>query len=374
MVDYLIIARSGRALAASAKRAGYKVCVADCFADADTKDVSESVHRLQFTNNGFIEAELLTHVQKVISHHPNIKLITGSGFESSPGIIQSLNELAPVISNTKETIDAVKNPSRFFNMLNNQKICHPEFSFSKPDDTKKYVIKKKAGIGGEHVNWADQYEFEIGSTHYFQEYISGVPASALFLANGAQASIIGFNQQLISDEFADMPFLYQGAIRLEQDSVVNRNDVEHIVNVISKEAGLKGLCGLDYIVKPGNEIVVLEINPRPPSTFELYEFNQPLFNAHLACFEGKLPDCIGENEDKESFRAYAIYYAKEKMCINGKIEWPDWVKDRPVSGSIIEPEYPVCTVFAEDISLDKVKSMLFNRLLEIETMIAAKQD
>jgi len=50
------------------------------------------------------------------------------------------------------------------------------------------------------------------------------------------------------------------------------------------------------------------------------------------------------------------------------------VKDRPSSESVIALKFPVCTVHAEENSMDKLKSVLFNRLKEIESIIVAMQN
>ncbi len=374
MVDFLIIARSARAIAASAKRAGYKVNVADCFNDEDTKSFSESVYQLQFHDDDFETEELIKHIQEVISLYPKIKLVIGSGFESNPEQLNTLSGIAPVLANNKELIIALKDPVKFFGMLGKYSILYPDYSLSRPINLKKYLKKSIGGTGGVHVNWCDQTNSENEVDCYFQEYISGKVLSAVFLANGTCSNIVGFNQQLQSKDFTEMPFLYQGAISLRLDTVENKEIIEDIINKITAETGLKGLCGLDYIVNEGGEVVVLEVNPRPPASFELHEMQQPLFDAHLACFDGKLIDLASQSECTQSLRGYAILYAKENMLISDKVKWPNWVKDKPKFDSVIPAGFPICTVHAEAFSLDKVKSMLFNRLDKIETIIFAEQN
>jgi uncharacterized protein len=374
VVDYLIIARSGRALAASAKRAGYKVSVADYFADEDTRSFSESVCRLQYHCDGFVAEELLIHIQDVITSNPKLKLVIGSGFESTPELLDSLAELAPVFANSRESIIALKEPVSFFEMLDRNSIQHPDVLFSKPIDSKDYLIKRIAGIGGGHVNWCDQVDSEQGSTCYFQKFIHGIASSVVFLANGLQTSIVGFNQQLQSSEFADMPFLYQGAVTTDNEAFENRDVIERIINKITEETGLKGLCGLDYIIDECGQIIVLEVNPRPPATFELHEVEHSLFDAHLACFDGLLINDERKDDNAKKIRSYAIFYAKNELRINDKINWPLWVKDRPSFGTKIPLKFPVCTVHAQENSIDKVKSLLFNRLKKIESIFAAMQN
>ncbi|MCZ6805233.1 MAG: ATP-grasp domain-containing protein [Proteobacteria bacterium] len=376
MTDFLIIARSGRALAASAKRAGYCVHVIDCFADEDTRSLSESVRQLQYHCDGFAEEQLLEYARDIISRHANITVVVGSGFEANPDLFDKLSELAPVISNRKNTVVSLKEPASFCEILSKAAIRHPGISLLRPIDSNKWLIKKVAGIGGEHVQRLDQVSSDSESDFYYQEYISGVTSSVVFLANGSHANIVGFNQQLQTDQFSDMPFLYQGAVSVNVTTDQHKHVIEELINKITDKTRLTGLCGLDYIIDEKDEIVVLEINPRPPSTFELHESEQSLFDAHLACFDGRLLDytCHSEGDNNEKSRGYAILYAKENLQICDNIDWPLWVKDRPSSGRVIPVKFPVCSVHGRENSIDKLKAVLFNRLDQIESFIVSMQN
>ncbi|HIF51709.1 MAG TPA: ATP-grasp domain-containing protein [Thiotrichaceae bacterium] len=374
MIDYLIVARSGRAIAASAKQAGYKVSVADYFADEDTKSLSESVHQLQYHCDGFEIESLLGHIEDVISDYPDAKLVLGSGFEDRLELLDSVGKLAPVLANCKGTVLRLKEPISFCEILDKEGIKHPHTTYSRPIDSKKYLVKKVAGIGGEHVSWFENNLAYDESGFYYQEYIKGIVSSVVFLADGLHAHIVGFNQQLQTDQFVEMPFLYLGAMTTNEVSPQHKTIIQKIINSISAETGLKGLCGLDYIVDEFDEVIVLEVNPRPPATFELHETTQSLFDAHLSCFDGLLTDynCLDGEEDK--YKGYVIFYANKEIKISDKIVWPLWVKDRPSSESVIALKFPVCTVHAEENSMDKLKSVLFNRLKEIESIIVAMQN
>ena len=376
MTDYLIIACSGRALAAAAQRAGYNVHVIDCFADEDTRSFSGSVHQLQYGCDGFAEEQLLVHVRKVISRHANVIVVVGSGFEANPELLDKLSELASVLSNSKNTVVSLKDPVRFCEVLSQNAIRHPDISLSRPKDSKKWLIKKVAGIGGGHVNWLDHACSESGSDYYYQQYIPGAVSSVVFLANGIHANIVGFNRQLQTDQFADLPFLYQGAISVNVTIDQHKHVIEEMINKITEKTGLTGLCGLDYIVDDAGDIYVLEVNPRPPSTFELHGSEQSLFAAHLACFDGRLLDytCHSDGDNNEKSSGYAILYAKENIQISDNINWPLWVKDRPSSGRVIPVKFPVCSVHGRENSIDKLKAVLFNRLDQIESFIVSMQN
>ena len=368
MNEYLIISTSARALAESASRAGHKVSVIDCFADSDTKSVCNNVYQVKYNENGFIESELISKAREALLNSPNGKLVLGAGFESNPELIDKLKALAPTFSNTKETISTVKEPLILSGLLEKNGIAHPHTQFNKPDTSKGFLRKKIAGQGGTHIDWLEASSSDIEADYYYQEFVAGDVFSVLFLANGKEAKVVGFNQQLISDEFADMPFLYKGAIKLTKNNINHSEAIENIINIITSESSLSGLCGIDYIINEAGKVVVLEVNPRPPATYVLHEDQHSLFNAHLACFDGELVE-LGKTDEDETHNGYAILYAKENLTISDKIEWPEWTKDRSQAKTRIQAKFPVCTVHANENSIDKVKAILFNRLLQIETRI-----
>lgn len=371
MNEFLIIARSARALAASAKRAGYKVHVIDCFADEDTRSLSESIKQIQYHCDGFDKESLITNTQEMVSRYPDIKLVLGSGFEIKPGQIDELSDVAPVLSNSKKTINCLKEPDSFYEILNKHDINYPEVSNLRPNDSTNWLVKKVAGIGGAHVQWVcNESVLNDNIRTYYQRYVSGRVLSVVFLANGKKAKIIGFNQQLQSDQFEDMPFLYKGAVTMNAVNDVHKHEVEEIINKITEESGLTGLCGLDYIVDDSGVVHVLEVNPRPPSTFELHESEASLFDAHIACFDGIIKN---DNNFIDVIKGSAILYSVQDIRINKLIDWPDYVKDRPSLGTNIPARFPVCTVYAQENTIDKVKELLFNRLKQLETTIMSMQ-
>jgi predicted ATP-grasp superfamily ATP-dependent carboligase len=370
VAELLIVARSGRALATSAYQAGYKVHVLDCFADEDTKTVSKTTHQLQYHCEGFDKTELMEQVKGLVSCYPKAMLVVGSGFENTPELLESLAEIIPVMSNDKSTIHSLKDPVALYDLLRRASIKVPEISLIRPSNSEGWLLKEIAGIGGGHVKWLSQINLSSGSG-YYQKYISGNVLSAVFLARETYATLVGINEQLQSKQFNEMPFLFKGAVKLNSVDEQHRQNVIEIINKITKRTGLKGLCGVDYIVEDSGEIVVLEVNPRPPSSFELHEQQSVLFDAHLACFEGKEIDCQF-SQDNQS-KGYVIYYAKQDIKINSNIVWPSWVKDKPSIGSTIAEKSPVCTVHAEDESARNVKAVLQKQLNYIETVIMAEQ-
>ena len=371
MKDILIVARSGRALATSAYEAGYTVHVLDFFADEDTKSFAKTTHQLQPHPEGFDKIELMQQVKKLVSCYPKAVLVVGTGFEKTPELLENLVEIIPVFSNDKKTVHNLKDPVYLYNMLRFASIKTPEISFECPINSDGWLLKEIAGTGGGHVKWLSQIN-PSSCSGYYQEHISGSILSAVFLANCTHAILVGISEQLQSKQFNSMPFLLGGVVRQSSDYQQQRQSIIEIINKITKQTGLKGLCGIDYIVTNSGLIFVLEVNPRPPSSFELYEKQSILFDAHLACFENKKFDF--KLEQTNQVKGYAVYYAKQNIKINSNIAWPSWVKDRPCIGSAIAKKDPVCTVHVKDESIIDVKALLQKRLVDIETIIITEQD
>ena len=372
MQDYLIVARCGRSLAESAKRAGFRTHVLDCFADEDTHQFADTVKQLQYLEEGFADKELTQSIRDVLSDYPDTEIVIGSGFEAAPQLIDQLGLLAPLYSNTSETIKTLKQPDAFFKLLDSYSIKYPKVTLNYPDKPEHYLIKKVASMGGEHIQWCHD-GFKINTSNaYFQEYIDGTVSSTVFLADGQGSKIVGFNKQVQSKQFETMPFLFGGACTVQDVTRQHYAEIKRIINCIVEASGLKGLCGLDYILTKQGEIYVLEVNPRPPSTFELHETDSTLFKAHISCFEGDMEDVVLERYP--AYRAYVILYAEHDIQIPIDFEWPVWVKDRPAAGTRIKKSHPVCTIHVEEDSLSNISKAIQSRRHQLEVRLGILKD
>ena len=120
-------------------------------------------------------------------------------------------------------------------------------------------MKKIGGCGGQHIRFVTK-ETKAEEGYYFQRIAPGTRASVLFLADGAQAKIIGFNQQL-STENEETLYWYAGAINRLGLSSAMQSEMASKLNKLVEATGLIGLNGMDFIVN-GDDYRVLEINPQ----------------------------------------------------------------------------------------------------------------
>src|SRR5256885_13595725 len=94
----LIVAASGRALAASARRGGYAPLVVDWFGDSDTLAHAQAHARLDGLKRGFTAKALDAALAKVIEHAPS-GVVCGTGFEDRAELIARMAQRWRVFGN-----------------------------------------------------------------------------------------------------------------------------------------------------------------------------------------------------------------------------------------------------------------------------------
>ena len=99
----LIAALSGRALAACARRSGYRPLVADLFGDLDTRELAEASERVPGSlTRGFTQSALLASLDRLAAGRRVIGVVTGSGFENRPRLLRSVAARHVLLGNTSE--------------------------------------------------------------------------------------------------------------------------------------------------------------------------------------------------------------------------------------------------------------------------------
>ena len=184
----------------------------------------------------------------------------------------------------------------------------------KPPRGGEWMRKPLASAGGLGVRRATSVDlFSITDPDCgfaLQQFIPGRAMSAYF-----SPDFVGVSEQLIGEPWLHAkPFAYCGSIRAS----VPTARIQLLGRALTEWAGLSGSWGFDFILR-GRTPVPVEINPRYTASAELYETD------------------IG---------AKAVYYAPQRIEFPDST-WPDCA-DIPAAGSVIEPGYPVLTLFAAD--------------------------
>ena len=310
--------------------------------------------------------------------------VYGSGFEAQPELLYKISALLPLIGNSAATIAAVKTPAIFFAKLQQLKINHPQVFSTLPDNNfDNFVIKHAGGSGGTHIRPLSADCRNLPDHYYCQQKLTGRPVSLLFLANGSDIDVIGFNEQWLNSG-DQSPYRYGGAVSNADLSVGVQQQLITAAKKLTREFGLLGLNSLDALVQRSDvvaaseQVAVLEINPRLSATVDLYT-QQNLFARHVqACLP---PHSFSRREDSHHdldvpHKAHAIVYAGFDAEILTPIVWPEWVLDNPlqlpeqlISGLKIKSGAPVCTVIAYAADAETAKNMAQARVKIIHNLL-----
>jgi len=356
----LIAAISGRALAASARRAHLRPLVADCFGDQDTLALADNHVTLSSgLERPFDQQEILAVLERLASGDRPIGVVCGTGFEDQPDLLESLAARWRLLGNGAKTVGHIKDPVAFSGLCLAVGVPHPEISVTRPRDPTGWLAKRRGGAGGSHVRRADD-PIAAGAI-YYQREVAGRPVSALVLAHRGVAKLVGFSEQWSAPD-RQHPFRYGGAVQpAELTHGTQAAMVESLARLLAR-VPLEGLNSADFLVD-GDRFWLLEINPRPGGTLDIFEPHEgSLLGLHIAACERPLDD--GPTWCGEAAAA-AIAYADHDIAVMPAIDWPTWTRDRPRSGITVKAGQPVCTVHAQAVSAAAARLLVAARVSSV---------
>jgi methenyltetrahydromethanopterin cyclohydrolase len=321
-------------LAQSARRAGLKPLVIDLFADLDMQCHAEAFQQIP----SLAEEHLIPSVDYFIKHYAVEQVIYGSGFEYYSESLRYLGSRLVVLGNPPETFIKLHDKPAFFSSLDKLNIPYPEVCFSAPDSAGHWLVKPVQGQGGAGIK---RYHPEdlADSGGYWQKFQAGTQHSVLFLADGQQLQVVGFNTQWTISLSENREFIFSGIINSCDLLSGQKQRITGWLQKLVNAFALKGLNSLDFI-QAGDKSWVLEINPRPSASMQLYDAG--LFNRHIKASQGELTDCRLHT----GYRGYQIVYAERDVLIPDAFAWPQWCMDLPESGSLIRTGQPICSIIA----------------------------
>jgi predicted ATP-grasp superfamily ATP-dependent carboligase len=345
----LVVAASASSLSRSLKRGGWLPFAIDGFGDMDTRECCTGCRVVPLGKNGFDAAALRSAIDRAQS--TDIALY-GGGLDSLPDVIEYIADRRMFLGNTPETVRFTKTPQRFFALLSCLGIPFPETRFDPPRDIRGWLVKHCRSEGGGGVRLAEAGGISTPD-QYFQRRLPTRPLSALFLADGAESRIIGFNSLWTSAADPHLPFRFAGAINRTPLSGAQQITVHEILAGLVPALQLRGLNSLDFMTDEDGGIRVLELNPRPSATMALYDDDFPsgLAQLHIDACRGRLPEF---EVPASPVRAFRILYAPDDVTPSGTLEWPAWCRDRPSPGCSIEKGAPLCTITAEGADISGV--------------------
>jgi uncharacterized protein len=250
----------------------------------------------------------------------------------------------PLLGSSPKTMACAKHPLFFAQACADANIAHPEITFETPARPSDQLVKRRGGSGGLHVRAGAEVR-SLGADEYWQRYIEGRSVSLLFVRDSRELTPIAWSEQWTAP-CARAPFRYGGAAGPIEGPSELLGRLAQLTNTL----GVRGLASADF-VDDGEQFWLLEVNPRPGATLDLFDQDaDPLLARHLAALADKpLPPPLSRSP-----RASEIVYTDVSFVVPAW-EWPNWVSDRPAPGTRISAGSPICTVSAvgRDIAMAK---------------------
>lgn len=364
MADILVVAHSARALAQSARSAGYAPLGADFFCDLDLREAAQACVRIEGDlDDGFEWAALVTGLEALAAGRDPVGIVCGSGFEDRPDFLDGLADRWPLLANSAAMVARAKDPNSLAAICAHLAIPHPRWS-EEPRNGADWLCKRRGGSGGAHVGMSGG---NAASDSYWQERVPGTPVSALLLACGGTAIVLGLSAQW-PDPLPAAPFRYGGAVRPAVLPGPVEDELENAARSIVEALQLVGLNSVDFLVA-AQSWRLIEVNPRPGATLDIFApAEASLVGLHVEACRGRLPE---RAPVLPGAAAAAIVYARRAVDPVADFAWPEWAADRQPPGSRVEANAPLCSVLARAETPEAARGLVEMRAEKIRAAIGA---
>ena len=364
-----VAAISARMLAEAAAADGFEVVGLDLFGDLDTRRACTQWWPIGEPSRLHIDADRLLSALAMLAARDQraevVGWIAGSGFEGRPDLLARGAALLPLIGTPADAVRRVRDPQLFFDALDAQGIAHPPVLTTAPTDADGWLVKDAGGCGGWHIRRATPHE-AVQPPHYVQREVPGTPMSATFMANGSSAVVLGFNQLIVRPVLA-RPFVFCGAVGPVALPPAVVAAVNAAVRALAATFALRGMGSLDFMLD-GDQVQVLEVNPRPPTSMALYSGNghpaasNPIVADHVrACLQGVLPEWPALTANA-TVRGTEIVFAPRRLWLSEsaaqRLAGHHACHDLPASAQQFDVGDPLCSVSASSTSAEQVRALL----------------
>jgi predicted ATP-grasp superfamily ATP-dependent carboligase len=321
--NLLLFGASTRAAAFSALRAGLRPWCADLFADADLQARCPAMRLPGAYPEGFLDW--------VGTELPGPWMYTG-GLENRPWLVERLARRRPLWGNDRPVLVKARDPSVLRAAARPAGLPAPAMrAFLRRPPAGRWLVKPAWGVGPPIHVWTPA-DARAAPTllEYVQEFIEGEPHAAVYCGDGRGACLLGFSRQLVGlDWLHAAPFRYCGSVGPLRPEPALRPALEKLGAVLARRCGLRGLFGVDGIVRDG-AFWPVEVNPRYTASVEVLEDGSGLSAMawHRAAFAPDAPPpppggepaaCLGK----------AVLFARDDLTFPADGPWNDVLRSPP---------------------------------------------
>ena len=404
----LIVGFNTRPLAYSLNKTGYKVYAVDFFGDLDlypyVDDCIIVLKELRSNYNSLKDKYSRYLAQFALILHRKYRdvtfLLMGSGlddaYEERELIYDEIKDYGTInVNNNLKTIKKSRDIKYILRFLKSNGYNVPtsysfeEFQLQNLKMEYPFILKKKRSAGGTNVfkieNETDlasqikilEKKIFIPTEWLIQEYIEGIPVSCTVISNRKVGKVISINRQIIGEKFLNSPkkFMYCGNIVPAGISEDEERIISEISILLTRELGLKGINGFDFVLKD-NYPYFMECNPRIPGSIRASELvlNLNLLDLHIKSFipnEWENIKNLIKSAKPKKFATKLVFFAPKDIEKNilPKINSLEFVHDKcePIK-NVLKGE-PLCTILYGGNTLLESYNGAKNIVIEINKII-----
>jgi uncharacterized protein len=340
-------------------RAGHEVVALDRFGDLDLQRLCPSVSVLRDLGGRGGMAALVDAAEEI----PAPSVIYGAGLENQPGLVARLASGRRLLGCSPETLERVRDPASLGSSLHAAGLAYPlTFAASeaprRAERARRWLRKPVRGGGGRGIR-----EWRGGALDgdvVVQEHISGLACSAVAVADGRSAALLGVSEQLIGHRgLGGRGYAWCGNLVPPRLGETQRRALAFAARTIcahlASAFGLRGLFGVD-LVWDGERAWFVEVNPRPTGSLECVEAAHEVgvFAAHLEGCDGRLPPIAPDPAPRRA-AGKAILFATRDLHVGDTRGWPArGIRDVPHPRERIAAGGPICTLVSAQDSPEAV--------------------
>jgi uncharacterized protein len=332
----LVVAVTARMLASMAVADGYEVVALDRFGDFDLRALAPGATAPTSAGLASLAAEIEADA-----------VVYGAGFENRPDLVARLESGRELLGMRPEDLAAVRDPWAVGAAARAAGAHAPETrsvgelpAARARSGADGWLRKPTRGGGGRGVRrWAGG---ALGPTEILQRRIHGLSCSAVAIGDGRRAAMLGLTEQL----HRRPGFGWMGNAtppRLPEREITELDgQLGAVCDEVVARFGIRGAFSVDG-VWDGRRVWVLEVNPRPPGSLEL--FGPGCFEAHVRGARSlALPTAAGPRATRCA-KVKLVLFADRDLVTPDPGWWPEGlVRDIPHAGETIKRGAPVCTL------------------------------
>jgi predicted ATP-grasp superfamily ATP-dependent carboligase len=363
-VRVLIVAVSARMLAQLASADGYEVTALDRFGDVDLRAVACSSATAK-SNDALVELAARVDADAVVY---------GAGFENRPDLVARMAEGRELLGTPAELLAPVRDPravaaaTRAAGARAPETRAVHELPQSAGARRAQWLRKPLRGGGGRGVRaWAGG---RLAATEILQRRIAGLSCSAVAIGDGRRAEVLGLTEQL----HRRPGFGWMGNVappRLPDGEVAElEGQLRAVCDEVAARFGVRGAFGVDA-VWDGDHAWVLEVNPRPPGSLEL--FGPGRFDAHVRGARGIGVPIAGTPPETRCAKVKLVLFADRDLRAPDPDWWPaGLVRDIPRGGEIIRRGAPVCTLLSVEGTVSELAELGADLLSKLPDVVLVR--